>query len=118
MGENAASRVVAGDTKNITLLEDSASFLMWSFEMAKLLGSTGLKKFVEGDVGIDDVPPDQVDLWLEKDNQASVYILTTCAPQVKQHLLSCNTSCEMFQKLTQIFEKDNEHQKHTTENNG
>ncbi|KAJ1525521.1 hypothetical protein ONE63_010329 [Megalurothrips usitatus] len=110
MAENA-SRIKAGDTSNVTVLKDNASYLMWSFEMDKLLSSKGLKKVVSGEVSIDDVVPGQQDLWLENDAQASVLIMTTCAPNVKQHLLTCNTSNEMYDKLKQIYEKDNEHQR-------
>ena len=60
---------------------------------------------------MEDVPEEQIDLWKERDAKAKMYIIMTTDKSVKQHLLSCQTSKEMFDKLKNIYEKDSEYQK-------
>ena len=61
---------------------------------------------MDGTVTVDDVPPDQIQLWAEKDAD-----MTTCSPKVKQLLLTCETSNDMYLKLQQTFERDSDLQK-------
>lgn len=104
-------RAKAGDTSNITVLQDSSTYALWHFEMMRLLKSRGLHIIATGVVPEDEVREDQIALWGEQDADASVLILTTCAPKVKQHLLTCSTACEMLTKLKQVFERDTDHLK-------
>ena len=84
---------------------------MWAFQIRILFKAKDLWKYVDGTITVQDVPDDQVDLWKEEDAKAQLYILLTSHKSVKQHLLGCATSKEMFDKLKTIYEKDTEHQK-------
>lgn len=99
------------EVANLTVLKNAATFTMWSFQIKILFEAKDLLKFVDGTVTLDEVPVDQHDDWREEDAKAKLYIMMTTEKSVKQHLLSCSTSKEMYDKLKKIYEKDTEHQK-------
>ena len=102
---------VSGDVARVTVLEGTNSFTMWNNHINILFEAKDLKAIVDGDITINEVPPDQVNLWKERDAVAKLYIIQSTASHVQKHLLSCNTSAAMLQKLKFLYEKDSAHQK-------
>ncbi|KAK3912024.1 Copia protein [Frankliniella fusca] len=99
------------EVTNLTVLRNAATYSLWSFQIKILFEAKQLLKFVDGSVTVNDVPEEQIPLWKEEDAKAKLYIMMTTDKVVKQHLMSCDTSKDMFDKLKNIYEKDTAHQK-------
>ncbi|KAK3920666.1 Retrovirus-related Pol polyprotein from transposon TNT 1-94 [Frankliniella fusca] len=99
------------EVANLTILRSAATYSLWSFQMKILFVAKQLLKFVDGSVTVDDVPEEQIPLWKEEDAKAKLYIMMTTEKVVKQHLMSYDTSKDMFDKLKNIYEKDTAHQR-------
>lgn len=82
---------------------------MWAWQTKILFEAHDLLRYVDGNVTIDDVPPDQIDLWKNNDASAKLYFLASTDKCVKQHLLSC-TSKEIMDKIRTVHEMDSDHQ--------
>ena len=99
------------DLTNFAILKNAASYPMWAFQIKIAFDAEDLMRFVDGTIPVDRVPPDQISLWHTKDAEAKLYIMMTTDQMVNQHLITCNTSKQMYDKLRNIYEKDTEHQR-------
>lgn len=99
------------DVARIAVLENSSNYVIWASHLKILFDSKDLTGIVDGTIPIDDLPQEDVGLWKERDAQAKLYIIQTCAPHIQKHLLTCETSEAMFAKLKNLYEQDTDHQK-------
>lgn len=99
-------------TSAIEKLKDSESFVMWKFQIKIYFKSEDLMDVVDGTVKYEDLTTQKEKTsWQLKDAKAQRCIVSTVDKSVLVHVMTLNSSKEMFEKLCTVFEKDNEQQK-------
>lgn len=101
------SKSLSDDARDIDKLNNSEDFQMWKFQVKVLLNANQLGPLILTDTA----EASRTAEWKTKDAKAQKTIITTVSKKIITHLISCTTAFEMWTKLTQIFEKDNEQQK-------
>jgi len=97
---------------HIDKLKDNETFLVWKFQVTIVFKSLGLYDIVsEKKVLRQDSNKQEKEDWLEKDARVQKIIVSTLDKQPLTHVLICNTSKEMFQKICFVYERDTEQQK-------
>lgn len=71
-----------------------------------ILRSRGLYDIVTGENIKPDSGTTDIERWIKGDCKAQERIVTRVEPGPMTHLLSCETSCEMWTKLKSVFDKE------------
>lgn len=101
------------EINNIQKLKDADAYTMWDFEVKVLFKAKGLMDIVNGTETLEQQgeDTDKVKTWKLKDAKAQHIILMTIEHPVKSHLVTCETSKEMFETLSNIYKRDTSQQK-------
>lgn len=106
------SKTLLDDARNITILKSVTDYALWSKEIGILFDAKGLSDLINGSSKFAEMTTaDNRRTWKVEDAGAKHCIMSTIDKTIKQHVLTCETSYEMFTKLKNIFEKDSEQQK-------
>ncbi|KAK9674731.1 Zinc knuckle [Popillia japonica] len=96
----------------IEKLVDAESFQLWKFQIQILFKAHGLWEFVNGDNLLTTLKNDNEKAeWHKKDAKAQKTIVTSVDKKLLMHIINCEKSKEMYDKLCKIFERDNEDEK-------
>lgn len=101
------------DINNVQILKDADTNAMWDFEIKILFRAKELMDIVDGNELLTQQGTDaaKIKQWKMRDAKAQHYIVKTIDRQVKSHILTCNTSKEMYDTLKIIYRKDTTAQK-------
>lgn len=101
------------ETNDIEKLRDNANFHLWKFQISIIFKSYELFGIVSGKEKLENLNDEKKkEDWVRKDARAQKYIITTIETGPMLHLLNCKNSCEMFEKLSMIYERDSDQQKY------
>lgn len=98
---------LAEDSANIEKLVDTENFPIWKFQVSVLLRANELYETMEREPG-DSLKDVQ---WKKKDALAQKVLVTTVDKKPLMHIMDCKTAHEMWNKISTIYERDNEQQK-------
>lgn len=106
---------MAGSSDDIDLidkLKNSETFQVWKFQVTVIFKSRGLWDIVNGVKLYSDLTKtEEKEEWVRKDARAQKVIVTTIDKKLMIHVLNCETSKAMFDKICSIFEQGTEKQK-------
>ncbi|KAK9694257.1 hypothetical protein QE152_g33671 [Popillia japonica] len=102
------------DIEQIDKLKTVEDFPLWKFQVDIVFKSYGLYNIVTGNevlpVGVNDTEKTEFE---RRDAKAQKIIITTVDKKSLTHILSCNSSREMYAKICSIYERDSEERKCT-----
>lgn len=96
---------------SIEKLHDKSQWMTWRFQVRVTLVASDIFDIVNGSKKQPELAADEsnraviVD-WKQKDARAQKIIVTTIGQKFLVHILNCNTSHEMWQKLHSVFEQN------------
>lgn len=102
---------MSDDTCNIEQLKDETNFEIWKFQITIIFKSKNIFDLVIGEILRPEEKKARKD-WEKNDATAQRIIITTIDKQPLTHLLNCSTSFEMFEKLSSLYERDNQQRKY------
>ena len=103
----------------ISKLQEPKDWTLWKLQTRVVLKSLDVFKVVDGSIKRpilkENATSDEItaynklfEEWEKKDVKAQSIILTSVGTQTSLHIVSCNTSCEMWLKLHSVFEQKSE----------
>lgn len=93
---------------NFTIkLEGARNWNIWKFQTSVLLRGQGVYNIVDGTTV---KPKDEVqrNRWEAQDAKAQTLLVTRMSEEVMLHIISCETSASMWQKLLSVYEQKSE----------
>ncbi|KAK3908902.1 Retrovirus-related Pol polyprotein from transposon TNT 1-94 [Frankliniella fusca] len=118
---NVSTMSSARETDSITRLSDGSTYPLWAKEIQLLFRKARIDDIVDGTSKYDAITHDEKDTttslkakqdnWKAADADATLMIYATIDPNVKRHILMCDTSQQMFARLKAIYEKSNDRQR-------
>lgn len=93
---------------NFTIkLEGARNWNIWKFQTSVLLRGQGVYNIVDGTKV---KPEDEVqrNRWEAQDAKAQTLLVTRMSEEVMLHIISCETSASMWQKLLSVYEQKSE----------
>lgn len=100
------------DSLLIEKLKDAESFQVWKFQLTVVFKANNLWEIVNGDKQLGSLtkPEEKVD-WQRRDAKAQKFLVTSIDKKLMTHVLNCENSKLMFEKLCGIFQQGTEEQK-------
>lgn len=105
----AAELLESGQIEKLT---NKDNFQLWKFQITVAFKAKEVYDLVTGN-GAAPVEASALTKWKAKDAKAQKLIVSTIEKKALIHILNCETSVEMFNKLSAIYERDSEQQKCT-----
>lgn len=97
---------------NILKTKTCRNLHMWDFELKILFRAKNLMGIVDGSEKLsEDEDTKKIELWKSKDAKAQYMILQTIEHSVKLHIVTCETSKDMYDTLKTIYKRDSSQQK-------
>lgn len=102
------------DVESVEKLKNIENFSVWKFQVKIILKSQDLWTIVDGSETLDAVKTKIEDKlsWIKRDAKAQKLIITTIEKGPLMHIINCDDSKSMFDKLCKIYERDSEQQKY------
>lgn len=94
---------MAEDTNQIVKLVDAANMQLWKFQVTIILKSHDLYQRVT-----QKIPKKKNYVWERKGANAQKVLLITIDQKPLMHIINCDTALEMWIKLLNMYERDNE----------
>ncbi|XP_031332371.1 uncharacterized protein LOC116162795 [Photinus pyralis] len=92
---------------NIPVLKlNNENWVIWKFQTTVMLKGQGLFEVVTGQLQKPTEGVDEISKWLRNDAKAQELIVTRIEQGPLTHLLSCETSKEMWSKLKSVYDKE------------
>lgn len=94
-------------------LQNGDTWPQWKFQIKVMLKASDLYDVVSGDVifpvvsrdvKIEDLPA-AIKTWKQLDNKAQKIIVTAVGSEPLTHIMSCETSHEMWSRLCSVYER-------------
>lgn len=95
------------DSRYIEKLIDADTFQIWKFQLNILFKANDLDDIV----GVYTDVERRDNKWKKKDAIAQKLIVTTLDRRPLVHVMNCETSYDMWKKLSAVYERDNAQQK-------
>lgn len=97
----------------IQRLTDAESYAMWRFQLDIFLKAAGLYEIADGTTTLAAQTTDPLkEAFKLKDAKVQKYITCTVSRVALSHVLTCASGKEMYDKLIEVYEKDNDQQKY------
>lgn len=91
---------------SIEKLVDESSYQIWKFQIIITFKASDLLKVINGESLLENQSNDQDKAnWLKLDAKAQKIIITTIDRKFMMHIIDCENSKQMFDKIKNIFEK-------------
>jgi hypothetical protein len=101
----------ADDVSHIEKLNGVNNFHVWKMQIDIIFQSAGLDDFVTGSVKQETLTLDKDKKeFIQKDARAKKAIIASVSKTVLCHILHCKTSKEMMDKITKVYDRQNEDQ--------
>lgn len=85
------------------------NYRLWKFNVDAVLKGHGLLMIAQGKTKFDEsISQDQKDLWLRRDGKAMGILINSIEKDQANHVMSCTTSNEVYEKLQNIHDKQSE----------
>lgn len=110
---SAPVKINEDDTAHIVKLKNSATFPIWDWEVKILFNAKKLMDIVEGKetLAMCGRDTDKITKWKQHDAIAKQVFMKTVDREAKLHLMTSETSKEMYDTLVKIYKKDTEQEK-------
>lgn len=98
---------------SVQKLNDADTFAMWDFEIKVLMKAKGLMDIMNGSETLEQQGEDgkKIKEFKLKDAKHQHIILMTVEHSVKLHLVTCESSKDMYDTLCKIYKRDTSQQK-------
>lgn len=104
--------MAADDASIIDKLKNYENFEIWKFQINIIFKANNLIDIINGKSLLRDIKEeDDKSKWYIKDAKAQKFIISSIEKTVLVHILNCTNAKEMYDKLSAIFEKDDEQMK-------
>ena len=88
---------------------NNSKYWLWKFNVDAVLKGQGLLGVVQGVCKLNDsISQDQRDLWTKRDGKAMGILMSSIEKDQANHILSCTTANEVYDKLKNIHDKQSE----------
>ncbi|XP_047033011.1 uncharacterized protein LOC124639612 [Helicoverpa zea] len=88
-------------------LEGAKNWNIWKFQTSVLLRGQGVYNIVDG-TSVKPEDEAQRNRWMAQDAKAQTLLVTRMSEEVMLHIISCETSASMWQKLLSVYEQKSE----------
>lgn len=94
-------KVSIDDIAQVEKLNGPENFQVWKFQITIMLRANDL-------LGIVQEEPQDTVMWKKKDANAQRIIVLLLDKKPLMHILNCNTAREMWTKLSNVYQRENE----------
>lgn len=96
----------------IEKLIEASDFPIWKFQITVVFKAKGIYDIVKGESKLDSCKNlEDKCVWEKRDALAQRFIITSVDRKVLLHIITCENSHDMFEKLCQIYDRDTDQQK-------
>lgn len=109
-----ALKMYDSDLNHVAKLTDETTYQLWKFQVNITVKSQGLDDIASGQLQLKDIDPKdstKVAKFIKEDAKVQNIIMLTVSKTALMHIMACQNSYEMLEKLKLIFEKDTDVQR-------